>query len=149
VSLAEWAGHTLRLRYAQPAGSYFPQTDAGVGWTIDAITVADAETVTMSTAPVVGSAPGQRLAMPAAGRWLVQSRPGMHGQFAEWGAGLGVDVAASTQQLADCLFDWGERQYPQLLGPPSRSACSTASATTRQSPAPSNGSSHGPTSTSI
>jgi hypothetical protein len=122
VALAALAQRTvqLRFRYAKPQGSYFPQADPDVGWWIDNIRLSDADTpsVAVEHAALVESVqPSQSLTLPAEGRWLVQARPGMFGHWAEWGQALAVDVTPSPRAMADCLLNWGERMYPELLQP--------------------------------
>lgn len=110
----------LRFRFAKPQGSYFPQTDNDVGWWIDDIRVSDADTpgVPVEQAALVESVqPSQALTLPAEGRWLVQARPGMFGLWADWGRALELDVTPSPLAKADCLLNWGERLYPELLQP--------------------------------
>ena len=126
ISLAAYAGQTLqvRLRYARPTASYYPQTTDGVGWYIDDLRVLDAETVTGAGSTVDSSTPSQALALPAAGRWLVQARPGMFGQWPAWSAGLVVQAATHSTRL-ECLFDWAQTSFPDLLRPRATTASSS------------------------
>jgi len=120
VSLAAYAGQTLqvRLRYARPTASYYPQGSDGVGWYIDDLRLVDADTVnfTGAASTVESSGPSQTLSLPSAGRWLVQARPGMYGQWPAWSAGLVVQAAPNSARV-DCLFDWAQTIYPDVLKP--------------------------------
>ncbi len=122
LSLAAWSGRSvlLRMRYAFESGSYFPQTSAGTGWYIDDIQVTDASTLLAAGTPEPANALSAGIALPSAGSWLVQARPGAFGHWADWSAGI-VVAATTAPTRAECLLNWAERSHPQLLAPPAAS----------------------------
>ena len=122
LPLAAWAGRSvlLRFRYAFEQGSYFSQTSDGVGWYVDDIQVLDASTLVATGTPEPATSLSLSLALPSAGSWLVQARPGAFGHWADWSSGL-VVAATAPPNRTDCLLNWAERLYPQLLTPPSAS----------------------------
>ncbi len=111
----------LRWRYTLEGGSYFPQTDKGVGWYIDDIELVGAQRLVGATAPAPVPASGFSFAAPAAGTVLLQGRQGMYGYYAEWGPALRVQIAAeplpAQHAQAECVMDWAERVAPGLLRP--------------------------------
>jgi hypothetical protein len=125
LSLAAYAGQTvlLRFRYARPIGNYYPQASVGIGWYVDDIRLIEADTITDAAAGAAAvtetTAPTQTLTLPSAGRWLVQARPGMYGAWPAWSAGLVVQAAGNGVRL-ECLFDWAQNRFPDLLTPPAQ-----------------------------
>ena len=81
----------LRFRYAyDSSGSYFPQTDAGVGWYIDQIAISSAD---IGLDPVSSdiTAPSFSFVPAQLGDYLLEARGLLYGQFPlEWGPALGV-----------------------------------------------------------
>jgi hypothetical protein len=122
VSLAAFAGQTvqIRFRYAYPAGGiYFPSAVDGIGWYIDDIRIANAETVATVAGPVDLEGPSFDFSPPGNGSVLLQARAGLYGYYGDWGAALPVAVSAAAAPAptvsADCLFGWAERTVPQLF----------------------------------
>ena len=118
VPLAAYAGRSLqlRMRYAKPGGNYYPQATDGIGWYLDDLQLLDGDTLTDSGPPSESVLPTQTLSFASEGRWLVQARPGMYGLWPAWSAGIVVQ-AASTSRRVDCLFNWAEGRYADLLTP--------------------------------
>ena len=120
ISLGALAGQAvlLRFRYARPLGSYYPQATAGVGWYVDDLRLINADTFSGAGTQSQTTTPTQLLSLPSAGRWLIQARPGMYGQWPAWSAGLVVQAeAASASARVDCLFEWAQVRYPEALSP--------------------------------
>ncbi len=122
LPLAAWAGRSvlLRFRYAFEQGSYFTQASDGVGWYVDDIQVQGASTLVASGTPEPANGLALSLALPSSGSWLVQARPGAFGHWADWSSGL-VVAATVPPNRTDCLLNWVERRYPELLTPPATS----------------------------
>lgn len=125
LPLAPWAGRTvlLRFRYAFEQGQYFTQTSDGVGWYVDDIQVQGASTLVAAGAPEPANGLALSLALPSSGSWLVQARPGAFGHWADWSSGL-VVAATAPPTRTDCLLNWAERRFPELLTPPAASQIS-------------------------
>jgi hypothetical protein len=125
LSLAAWAGRSvqLRFRYGFEQGSYFPQSGDGMGWYVDDIQVLDASTLVAAGTPEPTNSLLTSLSLPATGSWLVQARPGAFGHWADWSSGL-IVAATAPPTRTDCLLNWAERRYPELLTPPASSQTS-------------------------
>ncbi len=96
VSLAAFAGRTLRLRFiytVPPGGSAFPQTNPAqeVGWFIDNIALSDVQTVTADAPVRVASGATFSYQPAAAGSVALQARGVLFGAYPiEWGPALPV-----------------------------------------------------------
>lgn len=125
LPLTEWVGRSvlLRLRYAFEQGSYFSQASDGVGWYVDDIQVLGAATLVAAGTPEQTGSTSHNLSLPSSGSWLVQARPGVFGHWADWSSGI-VVAATAPPTRTDCLLNWAERRYPELLTPPAASQTS-------------------------
>ncbi|RME34294.1 MAG: hypothetical protein D6786_05315, partial [Gammaproteobacteria bacterium] len=96
VDLSAYAGRRIMLRFAYDpytSGSYFPQTDVGVGWYIDDITLTNAEE--LINARTVQT-PGDRYTWTptATGSFTLRARARVAGGgFTRWGTGRDLVVA--------------------------------------------------------
>ncbi len=86
----------LRFRYGYDSfGSYFPQTEAGVGWYIDQIAINGAD---IGLDPVSSNitAPNFSFVPPQVGDYLLEVRGLLYGEFPlEWGPALRVTAVGS------------------------------------------------------
>ena len=99
VSLAPYAGQTFRLRmnYDFASGSYFPQTDQGVGWYVDNFTVTNAPEVLSSTIASTATSNSFNFAPTNAGSYLLEVRPLLFGDYpSAWGPARTVSAIANT-----------------------------------------------------
>lgn len=131
ISLAPYEGRTikLRFRYSVVGGSYYPQTSNTAGWFIDDISLEAINRLTHTGQPTdIGSSTQFSVIPTQVGGLLLQARPGMFGSYADWGAikqvmvenrtGAPVLPPASISAAAiDCLFNWAQREFPDVLRP--------------------------------
>ena len=120
ISLASYANRTvhLRFRYARNvSGSYFPQSDTGVGWYIDDIKVTGASQVVANAQAETATA-GFQFTGTSQGNVLLQARPAMFGYFGDWGLTKFLTITAPIPlDPRDCLLNWAEAQLPGVLAP--------------------------------
>jgi hypothetical protein len=86
VSLASYAGLTIKLRFVYDfqSGSYFSQTDPGVGWYIDDITFSNTDQITSETVNDILS-PGFTFKPSVVGTYGLQARAKTGHDFLPWG----------------------------------------------------------------
>lgn len=92
VSLAAFAGQTIRIRFAYrlTAGTFFPQTDAGVGLYVDDIFVSDAEELTDEAVAAAATDNSFTFRPEAEGAYALQVRARIGDRFLPWGPLLAV-----------------------------------------------------------
>lgn len=133
VSLATYEGRTikLRFRYGFESGTYYPQTSDTAGWFIDDVSLDGANRLTQTGEPVdIGTGTQFSFTPSQVGGVLLQVRPGLFGFFGEWSAvkavtvqtGSGTPVtppmsAGVSDAAVDCLFNWAQMQFPDVLRP--------------------------------
>ena len=122
ISLAAFADQTiwLRWRYALLNGSFYNQSDKGIGWYIDDIQLSGTEAIASASPPMsTNSSTHFDYTAPAnTEQVLLQVRPGMYGYYNGWSKGLRVQLQSAPGQTAtNCLFNWAERTMPDLLWP--------------------------------
>jgi len=99
VSLASYAGRTLRLRlnYDLGFGSYFPQSDPGVGWYLDDWTLSNCQEILSSSIVAAGANRTFAFSPANTGPFLLEVRPLLFGDYpSEWGPSLAVNVAPNV-----------------------------------------------------
>ncbi len=111
VSLAEYAGRTVHVRFAYQfdEGTFYPQTSAGVGFYVDDIEITDAaQTSSWTTAP---TGPGTQFdfASPVAGEYGLQVRALLWEGFPgiDWGPMHSVRVSSGGN---------GQKTVPDVVG---------------------------------
>lgn len=96
ASLAAFAGQEVRLRfnYDEPTGSYFFDTDDGVGWYVDEVSFTNL--VDLSTAITTAVAAGTTFdfTAPAPGTFMLAVRPIVSGRNLPFGPALTVTASA-------------------------------------------------------
>jgi Divergent InlB B-repeat domain/Cysteine-rich secretory protein family len=102
LDLSSYTGQvvTIRFAYRLTTGqySYYPQTDPGVGWYLDDITLVSVGEVTGITTSSVISSTSFDVTPQAAGDVILQSRPFLYGQYPlEWGPVLRLTAQAPSQ----------------------------------------------------
>lgn len=94
VSLAGFAGQTVRLRFAFTfaGGNFYPQTTEGIGWYLDEILVSDSEELEEGEPmPVLVPESNSFPYRPAStGLYLLQVRPLIGDRILSWGPGLAL-----------------------------------------------------------
>jgi uncharacterized protein YkwD len=97
VSLAAYAGKSVRLRFAfRAGGSYYTATTAGVGWYIDQIAFANLHTLAAATTTTVPTGRSFAFTAPAAGPYLLAVRPLTPGRVWPFGPFLEVTAAPAS-----------------------------------------------------
>ena len=88
VSLSSYAGRSLRVRfnYHHSGGSYYPATDAGVGWHFDDLSFTDTEELTDPASTDVPNGANFTFAPAQAGDYALDTRAEVYDEFfLEWG----------------------------------------------------------------
>lgn len=88
VSLAPFARRTLlvRFRYEYLGGSYYNQTNSGVGWHFDDLSFSDTEELTQTVVSDVGEGTGFAFVPGTAAAYALDVRAKVYGRFnLEWG----------------------------------------------------------------
>ena len=95
VSLAPFAGYTIRLRFAYALdGGYFFQSDPGVGWYVDNIRMTQVSRLSAASVVSLGKSREFSFTPETPGSYLLQARATAFGGYAlEWGPGLVAQVA--------------------------------------------------------
>jgi hypothetical protein len=96
VSLGAYQGQVVRLRFAYvfETGSFFNQTDEGVGWHIDTIRLLKVSTVGKKTVASLGKKTQFAFTPKTSGRFVLAARATAFGGYPlEWGPGFPVAVA--------------------------------------------------------
>ena len=99
ISLASYAGRTLRLRFVYDfqSGSYYYQVSSGVGWYIDDFTLTNLLQVQSSTITATSAARTFSFNPTNAGAYLLEVRPLLFGDYpAEWGPSLTVTTVPNV-----------------------------------------------------
>lgn len=124
IALGAYADRAIVLRWRYTLdglGSFYPQTDSGMGWYIDDIELAGAQRVAGTGSPAPVPAGGLSFAASSPGTVLLQGRQGLYGYYDAWGAALRVQVAGAPlpgqEAQAECVMNWAEQALPQLLAP--------------------------------
>jgi hypothetical protein len=101
ISLAPYAGHfsQVRFRYEVGAGSYFSQTDAGVGLYLDNIAITAADQASGFVTNAVGSGNSFALTPTATNSLVLNVRARLSGSLLEWGPALTVPVIVPPPSL--------------------------------------------------
>lgn len=96
VSLAAFADQSivLRFRYERPAGSFYPQSSAGIGWYIDDIHLDGIDSVATTGSATDASGNSFNFTPDQSGSQLLQVRAGMFGYYAQWEANKRITVSA-------------------------------------------------------
>jgi uncharacterized protein YkwD len=114
VSLAGYAGRTLHVRFVYRyagSGSYYPQTDPGIGWYFDEVTFAGMERLGVVGVPRAAAGGGFSFEPTEAGDYLLQVRALVFGGYAlDWGPALAVSASGT----APTSLSW--TGLPELAG---------------------------------
>jgi uncharacterized protein YkwD len=98
ITLGDYAGKTVRIRfrYAYTGGTYYPQTEASVGWLIDDVKLIAAESLEVGAPRPTATASRFDFTPSRIGRAILQVRPRLFNEFTgEWSLIKAVNVAAS------------------------------------------------------
>lgn len=99
ASLAAYVGRTIRLRFAYTfsTSTFYPQTDPGVGWYIDNISVSGVQSASAGAATNVASGSSFSFTPSATGSVALQARGELFGAYPlEWGPLDQVTAVASS-----------------------------------------------------
>ena len=115
---------TLRFAYRVASGTYFYQTDPGVGWYLDDIAFDMTGEVTGVVPSSVTAIPTFNFTPPAVGDYILMARPLLYGQYLlEWGPVLHL-TSQYPAQLSLTLTGSGSGTVATV---PSGMTCSTGS----------------------
>jgi hypothetical protein len=97
VNLSTYAGQDLKVRFVYSvAGSFFPQTDPGVGFYIDNISWQGADQVVKETITDLGTDGSFTFVPPQAGDFGLSVRPKAPGRLLPWGPTKSVTAQVGT-----------------------------------------------------
>ncbi len=100
VPLGAYAGRTalIRFAYVYPgSGTYYPQTDDGVGWYFDDIEFLGLDRLGAGTEPSATQGAGFTFDPPSEGMYVLQARALVYGGFPlEWGPAFAVTAAGTA-----------------------------------------------------
>ncbi len=102
VSLAPFVGAEIRIRFLYeclPNGSYFPQTDPGVGLYLDNIAVSNARFLTGAATNSVPSGTAFTFTPTAATNYVLNARARLPGRVLPWGPSLELSAGAPLPVL--------------------------------------------------
>ncbi|MFM8359576.1 MAG: hypothetical protein ACKOET_13595, partial [Verrucomicrobiota bacterium] len=85
----------LRFRYA-PGASYYPQTDPGVGWYFDDVSLSGVSQLQETTLGLQSAAGRVEMAFPGVGDWVLRVRPRVEGRPLPYGPLLLATAAPHT-----------------------------------------------------
>ncbi len=121
VSLAQFADRSFQLRFRYELtglGSYYPQSNSGIGWYIDDISIVGVQAQSAVSTPVKLTSNSFSYVPNATGTVFLQVQAGMYGFYGDW-SGL-KRIAVDRQAVVDgrdCVMNWAERNYPALVAP--------------------------------
>ncbi|MGA1236108.1 MAG: CAP domain-containing protein [Limisphaerales bacterium] len=96
ASLAAYAGQVVRIRFCYTvSGSYYPQTDSGIGWYIDDIRFNDCSSLEAVVTQEIAS-PSISFSGNTEGTYLLQAQPQISGRWFPMGPVTLVDVSATV-----------------------------------------------------
>lgn len=100
VALASLAGRTVQFRFAYEylgTGTYYPQTDEGIGWYFDEIEFRGLERLGAVGTPAAAEAGAFAFVPASAGAYLLQVRALVYGGYPlDWGPAFPVEAAGTT-----------------------------------------------------
>lgn len=107
VSLAAYAGKTIRVRFAYrfSSGSYYPNAASGYGWYVDQIVFTNLHTLAAAITTAVPAGRSFTFSPPTSGTYLLAVRPRTPGRI--WPYGPFLEVSAS---LPPPFVTWAAQQ---------------------------------------
>lgn len=111
VSLSEYAGQTVSLRFAYTfgGGSFFGQTSVGVGWYVDDILVSGAEEMLLESESSITGTLSLAFRPSMEGPYALQVRPWIGDRAFPWGPALSLVAVEGGPALPTSieLLEWG------------------------------------------